>query len=432
MAFDPSEVASGQLPVVRLKSGEDGRLQAGHRWVFSNELVPLSGSGAALPPGAPCLLANAQGRLLGFGHANLQALLAVRLLAGTAGAYALLEGRLTEAELVAKLIRDSVARRQSLMALGRQAFRLIFSEGDDLPGLIVDRYGEILVVQILTAGMHRLREVVLDALMAATGCGHIFERTSGPYLAFEQLEERREWLRGGLAMPLHVPPGDGLPAMSIDLTSAQKTGAFLDQSDNRAWLAGWLLRRRAARPHDAGTTRLLDLFCYHAHWSATALLTDAALEACAVDSSAPALESARATALLNGVEKRLSAVQADVFEWLDASESAGPWDVVVLDPPALTKNRKSVPVALKAYEKLNMQAMRRTAAGGLLITCSCSQHVEPEAFDQLLVRAARRAKRRVRVVHRGAQSVDHPILLGMPETAYLKMVALEMMEGEGD
>jgi len=426
------------MKLLMLRKGETRRLEAGHRWVFSNEIGRWATEAAPGAPSAPpergelVTVRSAEGEMIGLAHANPNTLIAARLLGGPAEAEGVLKGILTEADVLAQAVRRAVARRQPLRSQGRLACRIVFGESDDLPGLVADLYGQLLCVQILTAGMARTASGVLDALQAATGATAVYEKTSGPYLEMEGLVARDAWLRGDVAWPVELAAGGGAPAMAIELPGSQKTGAFLDQHDNRVFLAQWLAARVPLLP-EGESLRVVDLFCYHGHWSLASALASDRVTTIGVDSSEPALEAARRDAALNGLGARCTFERGDVFDWLEQAnrraERGFPRPhVVVCDPPAFAKARKSVGAALKAYERLNAIAARLVAPGGLLISCSCSWHVEHAAFRQLLVRSMRRAGRRARIAAVGAQASDHPILVGMEETDYLKMVALEFLD----
>jgi 23S rRNA (cytosine1962-C5)-methyltransferase len=386
-----------------LKAQEHRRIVEGHRWVFSNEVAAVEGGAG---PGDLVRVYSRRGDLLGSAYYNPHTLVAARL-------YSRGDEDL-DADLIGRRLCEALSVRKRFWP-GREAFRLVHSEGDGLPGLIVDIYGDVAVVQILTAGMERVRATLLDQLRNLLPLRAIYDRSDAAYRALEGLEPSERPLVGDAPAPFEIRE-DGI-RMLVDVVRGQKTGLFLDQAENRR-------RFRAMLPMGA---RVLDCFCYVGSW-AMAALAAGAREVVGVDSSAWALEQAEANARLNGWADRCRWIRGDVGDvlrtWSDQSDIE-PFDAIVLDPPAFARSKKHVAAAERAYCRINAAAMRLLAPGGLLATCSCSHHIDAMTFDALIARAARDAKWRCRILARLGQACDHPAVPAMPETTYLKGLLLE-------
>jgi len=387
-----------------LKAQEHRRLMEGHLWVFSNEVAAVEGVEG---PGDLVRVFARRGDLLGSAYYNPRTLVAARL-------YSRGDEDL-DAALIGRRLAEALSVRKRLCGR-REAFRLVHSEGDMLPGLIVDVYGDVAVVQVLTAGMERVRAIVLDRLKALLSFRTVYDRSDAAYRALEGLPPSEGPLAGDAPEPFEIRDDD--VRMMVDVVRGQKTGLFLDQVENRR-------RFRAMLPSGA---RVLDCFCYVGGW-AMAALAAGAREVVGVDSSAWALEQATANARLNGWSDRCRWVRADVMEVLRAWAAQSDlerFDAIVLDPPAFAKSKKHAAAAERAYWAINTAALRLLAPGGLLATCSCSHHIGAETFDGLIARATRDAGRRCRILARFGPSPDHPALPAMPETTYLKGLLLEV------
>jgi 23S rRNA (cytosine1962-C5)-methyltransferase len=384
------------VATIHLKPKAHTRLTRGHLWVFSNEIDRLEGEPEA---GAEVRVLDAAGRLQGSGTHNPHTLIAVRL-------HSRVDERL-DGGLIRRRLSEAVTRRRALWP-GRTCWRAAHSEGDLLPGLIVDRLGDVAVMQILTAAMEVRRSEVIAAIEEILQPEAIFERSDSPHRGHEGLEPRVGPVVGEALSKVAVsdPPGVQL---EVPLAEGQKTGLYLDHAENRLMLQGRV-----------DGARVLDMFCYVGQWSCCAAVWGAE-SVTAVDSSGEAIGFAEGNARLNGVGERCQFQQADAFEALREMErSRATFDVIILDPPAFAKSRKQVKGALRGYKEINLRAMRILAPGGLLLTASCSHHVSEEDFRELLVQAARNAGRSFAVEAPLRQGADHPILLGHPETAYLK------------
>ncbi len=388
------------MKTVRLKRGEDKRVRAGHPWIFSNEIQTSLRDHA---PGDLVRVVGAGGNQLGIGYANPASLIAVRLLSS---------GR---RELEPSFIDDRISRalknRESLYP-GSDVYRVVYGESDDLPGLIVDRYGPSVALQILTAGMERRRQEILDAVLSLLRPESVILRNDSRYRLLEGLEMEKEVMHGDWTGPIWVDFA-GMRTLA-DVLDGQKTGLYLDQRDNLS--AMHPVRENAA---------VLDCFSYGGAWGIKALMSGAST-AIVVDSSARALENARANASANGVVGGLTGIQGDAFAVLDDLRAGPAFDMVIVDPPAFIQRKNRLAAGVRRYRELNMKAMALVKPGGFLISCSCSHHLGRNAFRQMLSEAAARSGRRAAIVESRGQARDHPILLSAVETEYLKCYVLRL------
>jgi 23S rRNA (cytosine1962-C5)-methyltransferase len=385
------------LPVLTLKKNEERRLLAGHLWVYSNEVDTRKTALSAFEPGAAVNIQSASGRSLGTGYINPHSLICARLMTRRAGA-------VFDEDFFAQRLQTALALRE---AFYRQPYyRLVYGEGDGLPGLIVDRYGEILVMQVTTAGMERCKAEILGALHRVLDIKGVLLRNDTPVRELEKLDSTVETLG---EVPASVQLEEGGVRFEVSLGEGQKTGWFFDQRGNRLAMHKYVAGRR-----------VLDVFSYIGAWGLQAARAGAT-EVCCVDSSAPARELLQRNAAANGLEARLQVEGGDAFEVIAALQAANrQFDVVMVDPPAFIKRRKDIPGGEGAYHRLNRQALQLLAPGGFLISSSCSMHLAAERLQQLLLKAARDSGRRLQVLDRGFQGMDHPVHPAIPETAYLK------------
>jgi 23S rRNA (cytosine1962-C5)-methyltransferase len=402
------------LDAIHLKPPEDRRLRAGHQWIFSNEIAAVD---AGLQDGDVGAVLDARGAFLGLAYVNRHSLIAARVLTRSRGP--------VDAAFVARRVEQAFQLRQRV--LPEPAFgRLVFVESDRMPGLVVDRYGDLLVAQVGTLGMEKLWPWVEQALRTLLPGCRIYLRSDSPVRAQEGLEERCGFLQRAVDAPPDgggSAPGEGRVELRengadfvTDVVRGQKTGWFYDQRENRARLAGRV-----------DGARVLDAFCYAGAWSVLAAQWGAR-EVLGLDSSDLALELAAENAGRGGVADKCSFRRADVFQELRSMEQAGEhFDVVVLDPPALIKSRARLKDGVRGYHELNRAAMRLLAPGGLLVSCSCSHLLPREEFLPLLSRAAHDARVAFRVAEVRGQAADHPVLLAMRETDYLKCALLEVL-----
>lgn len=386
------------LPRIDLHREALRRVSRGHRWIFSNEIAKRD---PALADGGECAVFAESGEFLGSALYSAHALIAARIYSRA--------GVPLDRSYVVEALRLARGFRERFSP-GRTAMRLVHGDADGLPGLVVDRFGRHVVMQVLTAGMEARRAMIAEVLREHLLPESLVERSDSSARAYEKLPERTEVLIGDPPPRVEVEFGD--IRMLVDLRGGQKTGLFLDQAEN------WGLARRFG----AGA-RVLDLFCHAGGWTLQAL-KGGAERVVAVDASAAALTDVRNGAALNGFGAgRLETVEADVFAHLRTL--TGEFDLVVCDPPAFAKSRKSRDAAIRGYADVNRLAMRRLAPGGILVACSCSHHVSREDFVESLRLAARDARRQFRVLpERCGPPADHAPLLSTPETDYLKMIVL--------
>lgn len=397
---------STELAPLILKKGEDRRLRAGHLWVFSNEVdvkrTPLTG----FEPGALVRVEASGGRPLGLAYVNPHSLICARLLT---------HGKALPdfSALLRRRLRQALALRERLF--DAPYYRLVFGESDLLPGLVVDRFGDVLVVQIATAGMEARRDTIIDALQAEISPQGIVIQNHLPIRELEGLPVGTQEMIGSVPDKLKVIE-NGLE-FSVNLAGGQKTGWFFDQRDNRAQLRRYVKGQR-----------VLDLFSYAGGWGITAAKAGAAAVTC-VDSSGSALAMARDSAALNGVE--IETIEKDAFQALsDFREAGEKFDVVIVDPPAFIKRRKDFKAGLAGYQRLNQAALQVTETGGILVSCSCSHHLGEQDLVGVIQRSARHVDRYAQLLEWGRQAVDHPEHPAIPETRYLKAVTLRILPAE--
>ncbi len=383
---------------LRLKPHEDRRLRAGHLWVFSNEVdvgrTPLT----EFAPGQAVRIEASGGRPLGTGYVNPHSLICARIVSRD-------PNRMPDHSLLVHRLKVALALRRRLYS--KPCYRLVHGEGDGLPGLVVDRYGDVLVVQITTAGMERLREEVLAALRKVIAPSGVLLRNDGPIRALEGLDRYVEVAEGEVPEEAEVVE-NGVRFLA-PLRDGQKTGWYYDQRENRARLASLAAGRS-----------VLDLFSYVGAWGIQAAVAGAERVMC-VDSASRALDRVAGNARRNGVGDRVAVRLGDAFEVLREIRAAREhYDVVIVDPPAFIKRKRDFKAGLEAYRRLNRMAMQVLAPDGLLVSCSCSFHLGREELRGLLLHGARHLDRSLQVIGEGSQSADHPVHPAIAETGYLK------------
>jgi 23S rRNA (cytosine1962-C5)-methyltransferase len=379
---------------VVLKRDRDGPVRGGNPWIFSQAIAKVEPP--ELASGDSVAVFNNAGEQLGFGYFNPTTTIAVRMLAFGEG--------IEPADLVRHRIKQALELRHKIISPDTNCYRLINGDGDALSGVVVDRYRDILVLQLLTAGADRIRTEIVEALEELVAPRMIVERSYGAVRRQEGLADRGGLLAGECVSTTTVKE-NGIEFL-VDFEHGQKTGLFLDQRDNRV-----LLRELA------GGARVFDGYCYSAGFALAALCGSARLVV-AADTSARALDSARLNFDLNHwVPQRYELVHAEAAQYL--RETGAHFDVVVLDPPALARSVKDAPRAAHPYTELNRTAMRAVAAGGLLMTFSCSVHFRGDDFLRAVRSAATRAGRNFRLLRRLGPGVDHPSMLGHIEGEYL-------------
>jgi 23S rRNA (cytosine1962-C5)-methyltransferase len=395
----PKAPGSAILPKLKISPRGATRLKDGHVWVYRSDI--LSADGAL--PGSLVSVTDQRGKPLGTAVYSSSSQIAIRMISHelVADFPALLRQR----------IANAIAYRESLVR-GTNAYRVIFSEADFLPGLIVDRYNDILSLQILTQGMdaNPIRESVISALTEGLQPAAIIERVDPRVRELETLPPRPSGLlKGEKTATTFTMNG---VHFHYDALEGQKTGAFLDQRENYA----------AAAQYAHGAA--LDVFCYQGGFALH--LTPRCSQVTGVDSSRPALEVADQNAVLNRRDTNqpeIEWIEANAFDLLkDYAASNRRYDTIVLDPPPFGKTKRDLDAALRGYKELNLRALKMLRPGGILVTCSCSYHVSQPRFLEMLANAAVDAHRTLRLIEVRGQAKDHPILLNVPETAYLKCV----------
>jgi 23S rRNA (cytosine1962-C5)-methyltransferase len=388
---------SNTVPVLKLKRGEDRRIRGGHPWVFSNEVDNDATPLAKIEPGSAVRIHSDRDQFLGHAYVNPHALICARIV-GRDAEHGLDRSLIVHRLNVALALRERLSREPY--------YRLVFGESDGLPGLVLDRYGDILVGQIATRGMDALKKDVADAVRSVLSPKGLFWKNDSGARDLEQLEPVAEVAFGSVPDEVEVLEA-GLKFVA-PLRSGQKTGWFYDQTANRARLARYLW---------AGA-RVLDVCSYVGAWATTALAHGAHSATC-LDSSAPALSYAQRNAAANGL--KLETLQADAFDALKTLQEQGErFDVVILDPPAFIKRKKDIPQGQAAYRKLNQLALNLIERDGLLVSCSCSYHLSADDLSAAIQGAARHTGRFVQILEAAGQSPDHPVHPAIPETRYLK------------
>ena len=397
--------AGGTIPAmksIRLRDGKERSLLRRHPWVFEGSVH--KGSADA---GETVRVEAADGRFLAWGAYSPSSKIRVR-------AWSFDEAERIDAAFFQRRIARALALRARL-AIASNGARLVHGEADGLPGLIVDRYGDVLSAQFLSVGAERWRDVIADALMSLSGASRLYERSDASARGLEGLQSRSGWLRGDGSSEVTIDEHGW--QLTLDVASGHKTGYYLDQRDNRALFA------RMVRQF--GCQRVLNCFAYTGGFSIAAL-AGGAREVISVDSSAPALERANAHVLLNGYDAALHrAVDADVNAHLRAALAAGEtFDAIVLDPPKFAPTAAHAERASRAYKDINRLALMLLRPGGLLFTFSCSGGISADLFHKIVAGAALDAPADAAILRRVEGAPDHPTTMTFPEGEYLKGLAL--------
>ncbi|MCB0770100.1 MAG: class I SAM-dependent rRNA methyltransferase [Flavobacteriales bacterium] len=377
------------------------RIHRGHPWVFGNQVVKEEGT---YSPGDIVQVFDAKRRPLGQGYINPASLIRVRLLTPHVD-------ERVDSDFMAARIRRAWDHRQRMGYSG--SCRVVFGEADLLPGLVVDKFNDVLSVQFLTLGMERWKDVLLDALKGDIGPSGIYLRNDVPIREKEGLEQYKCFHGKPFGTDLVIEE-NGLE-LFVDVADGQKTGHFLDQVLNHA-----------AMERISSGMRVLDCFTHTGGFGLHAAHYGAA-EVLGLDISSEAVEHASRNAALNKLE-HITFATANVFDHLtEASRTGKQWDTIVLDPPAFAKSKGAITNAYRGYKEINLRALKSIRSGGFLVTCSCSHHMTPDLFRRMVAEAGFDSGRRLREVHYGTQPPDHPILWGVPETHYLKCLILEVL-----
>ncbi len=378
------------------------RVRSGHPWVYGNQVLRMDGRPA---PGDVVQVFDVKRGPLGQGYFNPLSQIRVRMLTKD-----------LDEPIDAGFFRRKVQAAWDLrVRMGQPAScRVVFGEADGLPALVVDKFNDVLVVQTLALGMDRFKAEVVQALREVVQPRGIYERNDVPVREKEGLPQVKGFIGEAFDTRLEIRENDLL--FAVDVAEGQKTGHFLDQRLNHA-----------ALEHMARGAKVLDCFT-HTGGFALHAAKYGAREVLGLDISADAVELARHNARLNGLEGTCRFEAVNVFDFLSSPAAAGgPWDVVVLDPPAFAKSRAALDGALRGYKEINLRAIKMLPPGGFMVTCSCSQHMVTDLFRQTIADAAKDTHRELREVYRGGQPPDHPVHWSIPETHYLKCMVLQVL-----
>lgn len=391
------------LPIVHVVNGRQKKLLQGHPWVYGNEIERVEGE---IEDGGLVTVVDFRGRYMGTGFYNSKSLITVRLLTHR-------QEEITD-ELIASRVKAACDYRRFVMNRpGTDSCRLIYGEADRLPGVIADRFGGVIVLQVLALGMERFTQMIADALLACEKPDCLLLQNDDAIRRKEGMECFTRVLYGTLPEE-NIIHENGVK-LAVDVLGGQKTGYFLDQKDNHLFVRQFC--------KDA---RVLDCFSYIGAFALNAAAAGAK-EVTAVDISEAAVQLIEKNAALNGAD--ITAVCANCFDFLRAQVKAGEkYDVVVLDPPAFTKAHANMASACRGYKEIALSAMRLLPAGGVLATHSCSYHMPEEVFVNTVLSAAQDLHRQVRVITLRRQDIDHPVLAGYPESHYLKSLWLQMLD----
>ena len=391
------------LPIVHVVNGRQKKLLQGHPWVYGNEIERVEGE---IEDGGLVTVVDFRGRYMGTGFYNSKSLITVRLLTHR-------QEEITD-ELIASRVKAACDYRRFVMNRpGTDSCRLIYGEADRLPGVIADRFGGVIVLQVLALGMERFTQTIADALLACEKPDCLLLQNDDAIRRKEGMECFTRVLYGTLPEE-NIIHENGVK-LAVDVLGGQKTGYFLDQKDNHPFVRQFC--------KDA---RVLDCFSYIGAFALNAAAAGAK-EVTAVDISEAAVQLIEKNAALNGAD--ITAVCANCFDFLRAQVKAGEkYDVVVLDPPAFTKAHANMASACRGYKEIALSAMRLLPAGGVLATHSCSYHMPEEVFVNTVLSAAQDLHRQVRVITLRRQDIDHPVLAGYPESHYLKSLWLQMLD----
>lgn len=385
-----------------LKKGEEKRILSGHLWVFSNEVKEIRGLPAS---GDTVRLIDGSGRFIGIGFFNTDSLISFRFLSG--------KDEEINSDFFKTRIKNAVDFRRNIYP-GLESFRAVFGESDCLPGLIVDKYGEYLAVQFLSAGMEKNKDLVVNALRDVFSPKGIIARNDSALRKLEGLESKVEVIFGNVPERFRIEENGCV--FWVDLYSGQKTGFFFDQRENRAALSKYCSGKK-----------VLDCFCHTGAFGIYAAKAGASEITC-VDSSKTAIALAGENAKLNCLENLFCGVEADISDYLLKIRKENiKFDIIILDPPALIKSKKHFIPGYKAYRKLSILALDNLSGSGILAVSSCSHNLSFYDFRNMLAESAGKLGKQVRLIEQRSQARDHPVLLSMPETEYLKFAILQVI-----
>lgn len=392
-----------KYPTIHMQAGRQRRVLLGHPWVYSNE-VQMDSIAKAVPPGSPVRLVDAGGQPLGIATFNPHTLISARLLTTDATA-------VIDQDFISQRIRHAVAMREDLFT--RPYYRLIHAEADGLPGLIIDRFGDVVTIQANSVFMDQRIDTIVAALDEVIAPTTIILRNDSNQRGLEGLPEESKLLRGELDGPIRLEENGAV--FFADPLGGQKTGWFYDQRDNRAAIARLAKGRKT-----------IDFFSYNGGFGVLCAV-EGASSVVSIDRSQAALDNATRAAEANAVADRFEARRADAFEEMERLHAAGEtFEVVIADPPAFVKSKKDLAVGTRAYRKMTRLAAKITAPGGYLLCASCSHNVDPVAFAEQVARGLNDAGRTGRIIRNAGAGPDHPVHPNLPESAYLKAIIIRL------
>ncbi len=393
---------------VSVKRGREKRIRGFHPWVYKNDILSFS---RKPKPGEICIVRDYKGSFLAKGYINPDSYIAIRILTYK-------KDEEINLEFFKKRIKEAYEYRKSLIPENTTAFRLVHSEGDYLPGLIVDSYDGYLVIQVTTLGMEVLKPLVIRALIEVVNPKGIYEKSTVPTRQLEGLPLVEQTLYGDI--PEKVVIKENGISFNVQIIGGQKTGYFLDQRENKL-----LFAREFVKEGD----RVLDAFCHLGGFGIHAAVIGKAKEVVAVDSSQLALDLAKENAELNSVGDRFKFVKGDAFKVLKEMQLSGEkFDSIVIDPPAFAKSKTVVEQAKRGYKELFLRGLKMLKPGGRIVVCSCSHHITPPILEEILLSAAYDTRTPLRVLYTTYQSKDHPFVLQIPESRYLKCIFAKTFE----
>ncbi len=393
---------------VSVKRGREKRIRGFHPWVYKNDILSFS---RKPKPGEICIVRDYKGAFLAKGYINPDSYIAIRILTYK-------KDEEINLEFFKKRIKEAYEYRKSLIPENTTAFRLVHSEGDYLPGLIVDSYDGYLVIQVTTLGMEVLKPLVIKALIEVVNPKGIYEKSTVPTRQLEGLPLVEQTLYGDI--PEKVVIKENGISFNVQIIGGQKTGYFLDQRENKL-----LFAREFVKEGD----RVLDAFCHLGGFGIHAAVIGKAKEVVAVDSSQLALDLAKENAELNSVGDRFKFVKGDAFKVLKEMQLSGEkFDSIVIDPPAFAKSKTVVEQAKRGYKELFLRGLKMLKPGGRIVVCSCSHHITPPILEEILLSAAYDTRTPLRVLYTTYQSKDHPFVLQIPESRYLKCIFAKTFE----
>ncbi len=385
-------------PDLYLKKNEDKRLRKGHLWVFSNEVDTKRSPLDQFAAGDLVVIKDNSGKPLGSAYINPNTLVCARLIS-----------RKPSQKLGGNFFKDRISNALALRErlFDKPYYRLVFGESDGLPGLVIDRFGSVLSVQITTAGIEKQKEILVTTLIELLSPESIILKNDNSQRQLENLSQKTEVIYGTLPETLIIEENNAL--FQLNVIDGRKTGWFYDHRNSRVQVAKL-----------AKEQRILDLFCYSGAWGIPAAMAGASDVTC-VDSSESALTMAQSSAKLNSVQDRMHFVRSDVFDFLkQARENNAHYDIIILDPPALIKRKKDFKAGYEAYRRLNHLALQVLSKNGILVSASCSHHLTKSNLHELLRSSARHIDRHLVFFSSGSQGPDHPVHPSIPETEYLK------------